>query len=251
MTTGSAPGAAAGDVPSAVERVLADLVAAAKDCFQDDLASVVLFGSGAEGRLRATSDLNLLVVLKRFQQQRADGFREPMRLAHVAARAAAMFVLESELATAAEVFAVKFGDIARRCRVLFGELPDALRSVSPQAQKQQLRQLLMNLTFRLRQAYVVTSLREEQLAVTIAETAGPLRSAAATLLELEGRPAASPKQSLETVARSLDGGDWSDTLRRISEARETRGLPPGEAASVMFRLMALAEAMRLRAERLP
>jgi predicted nucleotidyltransferase len=239
----------AAETPSAVETVLADLVKAAKASFQDDLSSVVLFGSGAEDRLRATSDLNLLVVLKQFLPERADEFREPMRLARVAARAAAMFVLESELPAAVEAFAVKFGDIARRSRVLFGQLPAALRTISPQAKRQQVCQMLMNLALRLRQSYVTTSLREEQLALVIADAAGPLRTAAATLLELDGQPVASPKQALEKIAGSLGGGDWSDTLRRISEARESRRLPPGVAGPVAFRIMALAEAMRLRAER--
>jgi predicted nucleotidyltransferase len=251
MAMESAPRTTVSEMPPAVERVLADLVQAAKDSFEDDLSSMVLFGSGAEGRLRATSDLNLLIVLKRFLQPRADRFREPLRLAHVAAQAAAMFVLESEMAAAAEAFAVKFGDIARRSRVLFGDLPAALLSVSPEAKKQRLRQILMNLTLRLRQSYIATSLREEQLALVIAETAGPLRTAAATLLELEGSPVASPKESLETVAQMLDGAGLNEALRCISEARETRRLPPGAAAPVLFQIMALADAMRLRVERLP
>lgn len=251
MTADSDPHGTIGQVSPTVERMLADLVAAAKDSFADDLSSVVLFGSGAEGSLRATSDLNLLFVLKRFEQKRADAFREPLRLAYVAARAAAMFVLETELTTVTQLFAVKFGDIARRYRLLFGELPDALRHVSPQAKKQQLRQILMNLSLRLRQSYIATSLREEQLAVTIAETAGPLRSAAATLLELEGQPVPSPKHSLETVVGLLQGEAWNETLRRISEARESRRLPPGVAGPVLFQIMAMAEAMRLRVERLP
>lgn len=251
MAADSALRAAVVEMPLPVERVLAELVEAAKGSFQDDLSSVVLFGSGAEGRLRATSDLNLLVVLKRFQPQRADQFREPLRLARVAAQAVAMFVLESELATAAEAFAVKFGDIARRSRVLFGDFPTALLAVSPEAKRERLRQVLLNLSLRLRQAYVVTSLREEQLATVIADTAGPLRAAAATLLELEGRPVASPKESLETVADLLDGAEWREMLGRISEARETRRLPPGVAGPVLLRIMALAEAMRVRVERLP
>ena len=48
-------------------------------------------------------------------------------------RAVAMFVLESEAPTVAEVFAVKFGDIARRCRVLFGQFPSGLSGISREA----------------------------------------------------------------------------------------------------------------------
>jgi hypothetical protein len=38
----------------AIEQLIADLIKAAKKCFQEDLKSIVLFGSGAEGRLRKT-----------------------------------------------------------------------------------------------------------------------------------------------------------------------------------------------------
>lgn len=249
MAAGTGPNVTTGDMPPAMEHALDELVTAAKNSFQDDLASIVLFGSGAEGQLRATSDLNLLIVLREFRRSRADAFREPLRMAHVAVRAVAMFVLESEAPTVAEVFAVKFGDIARRCRVLFGQFPSGLSGISREAKRLQLRQLLMNLTLRLRHSYVVISLREEQLALTIAETAGPLRSAAATLLELEGQPVASPKQSLETVARSLEG-DWTEALAAISEARQSRRLAPGKAPQIAFQLIDLAQVMRLRAERL-
>jgi predicted nucleotidyltransferase len=234
---------------ASVQRVLADLVEAARRCFRDDLKSIVLFGSGAEGRLRATSDLNLLFVLARFDKNQVDAFREPLRVAHVAARVMAMFVLESELPAAAEAFAVKFDDMGRRRRVLFGADPIAGLSISRAAKKQRLCQILMNVTLRLRERYAATSLREERLAIIIAEAAGPLRSAAATLLELEGRPAASPKHALEQVAGSLAGPSWIPTLEQMSKARESRRLPAGTAAPVMFQLLALAEALRQRAER--
>ena len=238
-----------GELPPVVQQLLDDLVQSAQRCFQDDLTSIVLFGSGAEGRLRATSDLNLLVVLKRFDKGHVDAFREPLRLAHVAGRASAMFVLDAELPAAAEAFAVKFDDIARRRRVLFGEDVIARLTTSRAARKQRLCQVLLNLALRLRQQYAMLSLREEQLATVIADAAGPLRSAAATLLELEGRPVASPKEALEQVAHCLEGSDWPGALSQMTEARQSRRLPAGVAVAVMFRLMTLAEHMRLRAER--
>ena len=108
----------------------------------------------------------------------------------------------------------------------------------------------MNLTLRLRERYATTSLREEQLALVLADEAGPLRAAAATLLELEGRPAESPKAALEAVAASLGDAKWTQNLEQISQARQTRSLAPGVAGPALFGLIALAEAMRSRTERL-
>jgi hypothetical protein len=237
-------------LPAATEQLLSRLVESARRCFQDDLKSIVLFGSGAEGRLRATSDLNLLVVLKRFDKAQVDGFREPLRAAQMAGQASAMFVLESELPAAAEAFAVKFDDIGRRRRVLYGEDVIAGLATPREAKKQRLRQVLMNLTLRLRNQYAAMSLREEQLAVAVADAAGPLRSAAATLLELEGQAVASPKEALERVAGGLEGPEWPQLLAQLTEARQSRRLPPGAAGAAMFRLMDLVHQMRLRAERL-
>lgn len=244
--TGASPTVA---LPAAVQELLTSFVDSAKTCFAADLRSIVLFGSGADGTLRSTSDLNLLVVLTRFSKPEADAFREPLRLASVAGRAAAMFVLESELPGVAEAFAVKFDDISRRRLVLFGADVIAGLDVSREAKIHRLRQVLMNLTLRLRQQYMANSLREERLAAVLADAAGPMRSAAATLLEMQGQAVTSPKEALATVARALGGGEWSQTLALVSQVREAQTLPAGVAGPAVFQLMALVEAMRLQAER--
>ena len=111
----------AAPLPDIVARWLDDFVQSAKDAFKDDLLSVTLFGSAAEGRLRPSSDVNLILVLKRFDQTAADAVSEPFRAAHAAIILEAMFILETEVALAAEAFAVKFADIETRHEVLFGK----------------------------------------------------------------------------------------------------------------------------------
>jgi hypothetical protein len=161
-----------------------------------------------------------------------------------------MFLLESELPAAMEEFAVKFGDIARRRRVLCGEDVFAGLKPSRDAKIRRIRQTMLNLQLRLRERYALTSLREEQLAVVIAESAGPLRAAAASLLDLEGSPVTSPKQALETVAQGLAEPGWMDTLQRLSEARQAGVLQPGAAAPALLRLIDLAGRIRSRVETL-
>ena len=62
-------------------------------------------------------------------------------------------------------------------------------------------------------------------------------------------PVESPKQALERVA-SVGQPGWEDALARLSEARETRLLPPGAGEAVLFRLLDLAAAIRARAQAL-
>jgi len=237
-------------LPQEVEVILTSMVESAKRCFTEDLISVILFGSGAEGRLRVTSDLNLMIVLKHFDPVKVDAFREPWRVACVAARASAMFILESELSLAAETFAVKFDDIGRRHRVLFGADVLSGLSVDRTAKILRLRQILLNFSLRTRERYATLSLREEQLALVIADAAAPLRSAAATLLELEKLPVSSPKEALEQVTCALKGSDWLTTLETITPARIKGALPAGEARPTLFRLMELAEAMLIQTNKL-
>lgn len=236
-------------LPEEIRRVVDSLVSDAREAFGDELRSVILYGSGAEGRLRATSDVNLLFVLSHFDSS-ADAFREPFRAAHAAAKIAAMFVLDSELGDAGEAFAQKFADIGRRHVVLYGDDVVARLRIPREALVRRLRQVLLNLTMRLRGAYVERSLREEQCAIIVADATGPLRTSAVSILELEGHEPLPPKEALEALAGDLAQRELADVLPYLSEAREKRVLPAGEAASILFRTLELARAMYDRASRL-
>ena len=232
---------------STVDDQLKDFVRASQAALGDDLLSMVLFGSAAEGRLRATSDVNVLLLLKQFDRVRMDQLREPLRLAHASIRLAPMFILRDELEPATRAFAVKFREIKRRHVLLHGNDPFVTIQVSRVSSVLRLRQELLNLTLRLRQTYMLRSLREEQLVFAIAEAAGPLRAAAATLIELRGEPPLPPKEALEKLAQEVRPGD-DGLLASMSRAREERELPAGEAGTVLLGLVGLASELHRRAE---
>jgi len=235
------------NVPDQVRQVLEGIVEAARRGFGDDLRAIVLYGSAAEGRLRATSDVNLMFVLLRFDEEKANHFREPFRFAGAAVDVNAMFVLEKELDLATREFAQKFADMQRRHVMLYGDDPLTSINISREALVRRLQQTLLNLSMRLRELYLARSLREEQCALTIAEATGPLRAAAASILELEGRGTLAPKEALYTFVHDLGPSDFIDLLPHLSEARERRVLPPGRAADLLFTTAELASALHDRA----
>jgi hypothetical protein len=237
-------------MPETVRATLDAFVESAKNTFADDLRAVVLYGSAAEGRLRATSDVNLIVVLHRFDQQKANALREPFRFAQAAIDLKVMFLLDAEIADAAQEFAQKFADIRRRRVVLFGDDPFAALDIPRAALVRRVQQVLLNLTLRLREMYVERSLREEQAALTLADVTGPLRTSAAAILELERGDSLAPKEALEVVARELGRDELAALLPHLSEAREQRTLPAGEAATLLFRAIELARALYDRSKRL-
>lgn len=240
----------ANDLPAEVQLSINAFVESAKAAFESDLVSVVIYGSAAEGRLRATSDVNILLVLKQFDQTHADRLREPLRIAHAAVQLNAMFLLESEVPAAMEAFAVKFADIVARHRILFGRDPFANLNLPRDALIRRLRQILLNLQLRLRERYVLVSLREEQLALVIADAAGPLRSSAASLLQLEGQPALAPKEALEKVVLEMNDANLTAVLQDVSAAREARQLSHGKAAPALMNLIEMTRRLRERIEQL-
>jgi len=84
-------------LPPEISEGLDHFLQQARQAFGENLVSAVLFGSAAEGRLRSTSDVNLLLVLRRFDKAQADMIRDPLRAAHAAMHLDVMFLLESEI----------------------------------------------------------------------------------------------------------------------------------------------------------
>jgi predicted nucleotidyltransferase len=237
------------ELPEPANEALRAFVEAARAELGDDLRSIVLYGSAAEGRLRATSDVNVIVVLGDFVASRVNGLREPLRRAYALARVTPMFLLEREINAAVAAFTVKFADVLRRRKVLFGNDPFENVAVPREAEIARLKQVLLNLALRLRQRYVLSSLRDEQAVIAVADAAGPLRACAAALLELGGKRASHPKEALEELAKRF-GGDWNQVLARVSAARESGALPAGVGAETMLRLIELTTLVRAEVDAL-
>jgi predicted nucleotidyltransferase len=242
--------ATVGDLPANVGRELDDFVRDARWALGDTLQSIVLFGSAAENRMRATSDVNVVVVLSTFDQARVAAMRPALERAHAAIRLEILWLLATELTAAAEAFAVKFTDIARRHRTLHGPDPFAGLTVSRPATIARLRQVLLNQLLRLRATYAVDGMREERLALRVADAAAPLRVSAAEILELEGGPALAPRDALTRVTEEWTAPNRDAVLAAITEAREKRHLEPGAAGPVLLGLVDLADYLHRRATRL-
>lgn len=221
--------------------VLDEFVQEAHHAFGEDLLSVILFGSAAEGRMRQQSDVNLIVYLARFEQAHVDDFRSALRVCHSAIRASVMFLLRDELPEAARLFAVKFNDIKARHRVLLGEDPFAAVVIDKAELRRRTREVLLNLSIRLRERYAMLSLREEQLGPVISEAASPLRSAALALLELQGETAEiSPRDALIKVVQALQNPEFVSAVEALSQVREQQSLAVGQGSRVLLQLSALA-----------
>ena len=236
-------------LPAAVRAWVSQSSQALIESLGEELEALILFGSSAEGLMRASSDVNLLVVLRRFDSDRIDRVSDVLQNAAAAVELHPMFLLLSELPIATESFSVKFDDIAHRRVLLYGTDPFEGFTIRRALLAQHLQQVLFNLTLRLRTLYAMGRAREERLAALIADTAAPLRRSAYAILELRGARSSSPKAALESLAAELPG-DWTEDLESLSKAREELHLAPGRAAKLILRLAELSESLRQRAANL-
>jgi hypothetical protein len=234
-------------LPEPVATGLAAFVAAAQQAFGEDLVSLTLFGSAAEGRLRPTSDVNVIVVLAHDDADGLAAIGDAYRVARAAIRLSAMFILESEIAAANEAFAVKFNDIGARHQVLHGRDPFAGLRESREALLRRSRQVLMNLLLRLRERYALSAPFPDQLAFAAADAVGPLRAAAAVLLSLETGEKLPPRDALRRIA---DSSGKATALDAIVAARESGGVPAIGGAATLHAAIELAGELSQRAERL-
>jgi predicted nucleotidyltransferase len=235
------------DLPDVIARVLDQTVEAAAQTLGEALQSIVLFGSAAENRLRPTSDVNLLIVVARFDPKGVDALRPTLQQGRAAIRLAVMWLTQDELEPAAESFAVKFADIVRRHRVLYGSDPFERLTVSRPAAIARVRQVLLNLMLRLRASYALERDREERLAYLIADAAGPLRATAAEILDLQGTPASNGREALELLAHQWSSTKAPALIASISQARETRRLDPEATATVFLDVIDLVSHLHRRA----
>src|SRR5690349_20600435 len=86
-----------GDLPAPVALVLGEFVAAAQKAIGSQLHSIVLFGSAAEGRLRPTSDINLLVVARDLPLSQLDALRPELLAGRAAVGLTVMFLESAEV----------------------------------------------------------------------------------------------------------------------------------------------------------
>ena len=91
---------------------------------------------------------------------------------------------------------------------------------------------------------------DDQLVRAVVHAASPLRSAAATLRELEGQSRLSARESLERIVQELGDPRFTDAVTHVSAARESSVLPPDVARQTVLSLIDLAGVLHERALKL-
>lgn len=234
-------------LPGDVINVLDQFIIDARATLGPDLDSIVLFGSAAEGRLRPASDINVIVVMNRFDETTVDAWKPALQINVAAINLQPMFLLKDELQEASEAFAVKFSDVLTRRRVLFGDDPFENLNISRDAVIRRVQQVLLNLTIRLRHAMLIFN--ESGQAHMIIDCVGPLRATTMVLLQLEGKNVQSPRDAFAQLANEL-GAEWLSALDHMREMREQGLLIDPNSAHTLHQMSSLTALLFERSKNL-
>lgn len=145
-------------------QLLKDFVSRIRNSAGDNLRSVILYGSAADGEFHPEySDLNLLCVVRDASFASLSKLAEAVEWWRKQKHHAPLVIAAEELKASAEIFSIEFMDIKQRYRVLFGE--DVLQAleVPMKSHLTQLRYELREKLMLLRQHMLLAATNEKQL----------------------------------------------------------------------------------------
>lgn len=134
---------------------LAELFSDLVNAGGDNLESLIVFGSAAAGAFdQATSDLNLLVMLRRDDRDVLEAIKPPLSRLMRQFKVSPMVATGEELRTSADVFPVKFLTIKDHHRVLFGADPFEAMTIKRVHLRLRCEQELKNMSLKMRRSLV-------------------------------------------------------------------------------------------------
>ena len=197
--------------------------------------SVVLYGGLAKGEyVSDTSDVNVMMVFDAITVSCLDKIAPIIQAGVRDFRLAAMLLSESDLKRSAEVFPVKFLDMHRHHRILWGKDMFAGMTISREHVRLRCSQEITNLLLRLRQFYVQRAHRPELVESTLTRAISSFLTSLNTLIELKtGETALNKSAVIDAAARiGLD----SEILRDVFAVKRGQLKPDPEQLKRLYDL---------------
>ena len=149
---------------------LTKLVEDLKTAYGPNLAAVVLYGAGAVDGAAPQGGLNTLVMLNRITPTDLRLAQPVIAEWRKAGHPLPLFFTVGELAHAADVFPVEFGDIVAVHRVVYGADPLGRCEIKPANLRHQLEYELRSRLLKLRELYIPNSADADRLTKLMADS---------------------------------------------------------------------------------
>lgn len=206
-----------------------------REALGDQLVSVVLYGGLAKGEYNpGTSDVNVVIVFDPVTVSSLDKAAPIIQGGMRDFRLSTMLLSESDLRRSAEVFPVKFLDMYRYHRVLWGKDVFAGLTISREHVRLRCAQEITNLLLRLRQFYVQRGHRPELVESTLTRAISSFLTSLNTLTELKTGEASATKPAVIDAAERI--GLDAKTLREVFALKQGELKPDPEESKRLYDL---------------
>lgn len=169
----------------------------------DSLRAVILYGGLAKGEfIPSQSDVNVLLLFRTVYLDVLNRAAPLVRQGRLEFGLSAMLLTSDDLRDSADIFPIKFLDMQRRHKVLWGDDPFASVKVTHDHLRLRCEQELRNLSLRLRQSYIQRTERPELLQAALSRAVSSLLVNIGALLEIKtGKPAGTKQEALAQAAQ--------------------------------------------------
>jgi hypothetical protein len=211
-----------------VKEALQGLVDDLRVTHGENLASVVLYGSGAAGdHVELRSDYNILIALQRITPEDLRLAQAPMREWQRLGHPLPVYFTTEELFDAADVFPIEFHQMANARVVLYGQDPFEFVQLSDGNLRHQTEYELRSKVIQLRRLYIPASVSTEKMAALMSESLSSFAALfRAVLLLLDHEAPVSKPDCVRETAKVLKLD--VTPFERIFEFRTTEKLPSSE-----------------------
>src|ERR1700730_18099481 len=208
-----------------VQEALNHLIQDLRATHGDNLSSVVLYGSAAEGdHIELQSDYNLLIALKRITPADLRLAQAPMREWQRLGHPLPVYFTVEELSDAADVFPIEFYQMERARIVLYGNDPFEFVKLSDANLRHQTEYELRSKLIQLRRLYIPASVSIEKLSDLMKDSLASFAALFRAVLILNGREAPVPKPDCVRATAQLLGLD-QEPFEKIFALRATGKKP--------------------------
>ena len=211
-----------------IQEALSGLIDDLRATHGDNLASVVLYGSAANGdHIELRSDYNLLIALHRITPTDLQLSQPPMREWQRLGHPMPVYFTVEELSDAADVFPIEFHQMAKARVVLFGKDPFEFVELRDENLRHQTEYELRSKLIQLRRLYIPVSTSVEKLSELMSDSLASFAALFHAVLLLHGKEAPLGKANVVRATASMLHLDILP-FERIFEFRASDALPGSE-----------------------
>ena len=192
-----------GKIPDKPEDIFEELISDYKNIFNEEMLSVILYGSAARGEyLKKKSDINFLIVLTEKGLERLGDALKTVQKWKKSAVSVPLFLTPEYITSSLDTFPIEFFNIKRSYKVVYGKDFIGELEFKDNELRLQLEREIKGKLIHLRESFFESANDKRRLRALFSASLGAFLSLFPTLLHLKGIKPADKKEDI--IAKAAD-----------------------------------------------